>query len=66
MEPDEKLACAMVRHLGADNFMWAADYPHSDGHRNAVDDVRETLAGLDESARTKILGSTAARIYNLD
>ena len=65
MEPDETLACAMVEHLGADNFMWAADYPHSDGHRNAVDGVRATLAELNEPDRAKILGGTAARLYNL-
>ena len=65
MEPDEKLAVAMVNHLGADNFMWAADYPHSDGHHKAVEAVRSTLANLPDSDRTKILGSTAARIYAL-
>ena len=65
MEPDEKLAGAMVKHIGAGNFMWAADYPHSDGHRDAVAEVKATLADLNEVERALILGGTAERIYNL-
>ena len=52
MEPDEKLAGAMVKHLGADNFMWAADYPHSDGH-HVPGPLRQS--GEDHSADTQAL-----------
>lgn len=65
MDPDEKLAPDVIRHVGAQSFMWAADYPHSDGHRNAVEDVRATLKTLPEEDQRKILGGNAALSYNL-
>src|SRR5690348_12686553 len=29
-EPDETAAPLIIDHVGADNFMWATDYPHPD------------------------------------
>ena len=65
MEPDEELAITTIRHVGADNFMWAADYPHSDGQLDAVAKLKSTIEGLSTADQGKILGGNAERVYNL-
>ena len=65
MDADEELAAVSVAHVGAQSFMWAADYPHSDGHWDAVNSVRSTLKDLPEDDLNKVLGENARRIYGL-
>ena len=49
---------------GEDYIVWGSDYPHFDCNwLGAVKSVR--AAGLPASAQEKILGETAARVYNL-
>lgn len=64
-ETDERTFPEMVRLVGAHKFMWASDYPHEEGHAHPVTQLNETLAGLDQSDRDKVLGQNAARIYGL-
>ena len=65
MDPDEELAIGTIRHVGADSFMWAADYPHSDGHLDAVSKLKSTIKELSKADQIKILGGNAERVYNL-
>ena len=65
MDADEELAAVSVRHVGAQSIMWAADYPHSDGHWDAVNSVRSTLKDLPEDDLNKVLGENARRVYGL-
>ena len=37
MEPDEKTVVTMAQIVGADKIMWASDYPHFEGHMNAIE-----------------------------
>ena len=65
MDPDEKFAPAVIREVGADKFLWASDYPHSDGVPYPVDALKETLKELPEDDQRKILGENAIKLYNL-
>ena len=65
MDADEELAAVSVAHVGAQSIMWAADYPHSDGHWDAVNSVRSTLKDLPEDDLNRVLGENARRVYGL-
>ena len=59
------LADHRVDLLGADNLMWASDYPHFDCiFPGAVKELKEHMGGISEEARRKMLGESAARLYN--
>jgi predicted TIM-barrel fold metal-dependent hydrolase len=64
-EPDEGLTGPVLEYLGEDYMIWASDYPHLDASFGVVDDIREKLAGLTESAQRKVLGQNALRFYGL-
>lgn len=56
-----------AEHRLVDNFLWANDYPHHEGtwpHSAAA--IERTMGGLDETARAKILGLNAARIFRFE
>ena len=65
MDADEELASDMIRRVGAQSFMWAADYPHSDGHRNAAQSVRSVLKDLPQEDQARVLGDNAIEAYHL-
>ena len=65
VDPDEKTIPAMVELLGEDKFLWASDYPHLDAHYGVVEELRENIRGLPESAQRKILGENAVGVYGL-
>lgn len=54
-----------MRHIGADYFIWASDYPHVDASFGVVAELKERLAPLPEADRRKVLGENAVRFYNL-
>ena len=64
-DPDESVTAEMIRHLGADYFIWASDYPHIDASFGVVRELRQHLASLPEDARRKVLGDNARRFYRL-
>jgi predicted TIM-barrel fold metal-dependent hydrolase len=65
MDADEELASDMIRRVGAQSFMWAADYPHSDGHLNAAQSVRSVLKDLPQEDQARVLGDNAIQAYHL-
>ena len=65
-DPDETAAPFIIDHVGADNFMWATDYPHPDHPHTWVDDLKAFADRLPDSARAKVLGDNVRRIYKLD
>lgn len=65
MDPDETFAPAVIKEIGAERFMWASDYPHSDGVPDPVNEVRKTLKELPEDDQRRILGDNAIKLYNL-
>jgi predicted TIM-barrel fold metal-dependent hydrolase len=64
---EDELGLELVGRIGADNVMWASDYPHGDStwpnSRQAIDE--SGLSKLDVGTRQKILWDTAARIYRI-
>ena len=54
-------------HGLVDNFLWANDFPHHEGTwPHSAQAIERTMAGLDEIARTKILGLNAARVFGFE
>jgi predicted TIM-barrel fold metal-dependent hydrolase len=65
-DPDESTLRATVEVLGADNIIWASDYPHFDcTFPGVLRELEEGLEGLPAGAKHKILGENAARLYGL-
>jgi predicted TIM-barrel fold metal-dependent hydrolase len=61
---EEEQAALFIPNVGADSFMWASDYPHTDStfpaSRRAVE---EALGSLPAEARRKITATNCARLY---
>jgi predicted TIM-barrel fold metal-dependent hydrolase len=55
----------VLDYLGEDYMIWASDYPHLDATFNVVEEIREKLEGVPESAQRKVLGQNALRFYGL-
>jgi uncharacterized protein len=64
-DPDESITADVVRHIGAEYFVWASDYPHIDASMGVVKEMRERLAVLPLADQRKVLGENAARFYGL-
>lgn len=64
-DPDETAAPHIIRHVGAQCFMWATDYPHPDHPHTWVDDLTHYAQALDEESRHQVLGANVKRIYRL-
>ncbi|MFQ5830927.1 MAG: amidohydrolase family protein [Candidatus Methylomirabilia bacterium] len=56
----------MVHMPGEDRFNWAPDYPHVDASFGAVRRLKERMGGLPDTAKRKLLGRNAARLYGLE
>lgn len=65
-DPDESITADVVRHIGADYFIWASDYPHIDASMGVVKEMRERLQSLPLPDQRKVLGENAVRFYGLD
>ena len=65
-DPDESITADVVRHLGAEYFIWASDYPHIDASMGVVREIRERLAPLPPADQRKVLGENAVRFYGLE
>jgi predicted TIM-barrel fold metal-dependent hydrolase len=65
-EPDERSLPLIAETLGADNILWASDYPHFDAtFPGVVRELKETVERLPEAVQRKIIGENAARFYRL-
>ncbi|MYC42407.1 MAG: amidohydrolase [Acidimicrobiaceae bacterium] len=62
--PDEADA---IRQLGVDRVMWGSDYPHAEGtFPETVAALRHVFADWPADDLHKLLGATAAEVYDLD
>ena len=63
MDPDERLVKFSIEVLGAEKFLWAFDYLHSDSVVNPVKELKENLASLLDDAQRKVYGENAINLY---
>lgn len=63
---DDPVGAAAYRFFGADNYMWASDFPHSDStwpHSREV--IKKDFAEVPEDVTKKIVFENAARLYHI-
>jgi predicted TIM-barrel fold metal-dependent hydrolase len=65
-DPDERALPPIIRHVGADRFLWASDFPHSDHGGDYLQELHALTADLPADASRAIRGENAARLYHLD
>ncbi len=64
---EEELASQAIPMLGADNVMWASDYPHTDStFPESQRAIRETLGSLPPGDVRKITALNCARLYGFE
>ena len=55
------------KYFGADNFMWASDFPHTDSTwPHSLEVIEKDFAGVPEQVRQKIVCDNAARLYHIE
>jgi len=65
-DPDERALPPIIRHVGADRFLWARDFPHSDHGGDYRQVLHAITADLPADASRAVTGENAARRYRLD
>jgi len=63
---DDPIGIATRQFLGADNFLWASDYPHVDStwpHSKWV--IEQHFAGVSEEDKQKILCDNTVKLYGI-
>lgn len=66
-EAEESLLDVVVDRLGADNWVWASDYPHWDADfPGCTEEARELASALGDTAAAKLLSENACRLYGLE
>ena len=64
-DPDERGLPPIVFYVGADRFLWATVYPHSDHGADYRAGLAELTAALPPEQSPPLLGENAARLYGL-
>jgi predicted TIM-barrel fold metal-dependent hydrolase len=62
-EPDERTIGAMCALVGEERILWGSDYPHIDSTLDAPRKIRESVAGLTPSQRSRVLGANAVELF---
>ncbi len=61
-DPETRFA---VERIGVDQIMWGSDYPHNIGIADAQQALARALEGFSAQDQAKVVGGTAASVYNL-
>ncbi len=57
----------MHSYFGADNFMWASDFPHTDSTwPNSLKVIEQDFEDVPADVKRKIVFENAAKLYNID
>ena len=64
-EPEEWNIAHCAEFLGADRILWASDYPHPEYHPGVVKELQESIGGMTDADRERILGANAIEAYRL-
>jgi predicted TIM-barrel fold metal-dependent hydrolase len=63
---DDTVGCNNLAFTGADNLMWASDYPHSvTTWPNSRRYIEKQMKGVAPEARARLLAGNAVRLYGL-
>jgi uncharacterized protein len=65
-DPDERTVPDLARRYGADNFVWASDFPHFDHTPAYIESLDGLLDLLPPGDREKVAGGNAKKLYGLD
>jgi predicted TIM-barrel fold metal-dependent hydrolase len=66
-DPGERSAPAMAKLAGAENLIWASDFPHSDAkYPGVVDELREHTAQMSPAEQAALYGGNALRLYGIE
>jgi len=66
-DPGERSAPAMAQLAGAQNLIWASDFPHSDAkYPGVVDELREHTAAMSPAEQAALYGGNALRLYGVE
>lgn len=64
---DDPIGPMLFRYFGADNFMWASDFPHTDSTwPNSLKVIAQDFEGVPEDVTRKIICDNAAKLYNIN
>jgi len=64
-DPDERALPPIIDYVGADRFVWATDFPHSDHGADYMDELGALAGRLAPAARAGLLGANAAALYGI-
>jgi predicted TIM-barrel fold metal-dependent hydrolase len=65
-DPGERTVGALGPLCGADRFIWASDFPHSDAkYPGVVEELREHNSDLPDDARVGFFGRNALDLYGM-
>jgi predicted TIM-barrel fold metal-dependent hydrolase len=65
-DPGERTVGALGPLCGADRFIWASDFPHSDAkYPGVVEELREHNSNLPDDARVGFFGRNALDLYGM-
>ncbi|MGO9450621.1 MAG: amidohydrolase family protein [Candidatus Binataceae bacterium] len=64
-EPEERTIGSAMDLLGEDRVLWGSDFPHIDSTLEAPRLIRESVAGLSQDRRSKLLGANARIVFQL-
>jgi len=63
---DDPLGPGTWQYFGADNFMWASDFPHTDStFPNSLKVIEENFAGVPQEVTEKMVFTNANRLYEM-
>jgi len=65
-DPDERTVPDLAKRYGADNFVWASDFPHFDHTPAYIESLDGLLDLLPPGDREKVAGGNAKKLYGLD
>jgi uncharacterized protein len=64
---DDLTGVLTTSYFGADNFMWASDFPHTDTTwPNSVEVVERNFAGIPEAVKRKVVFDNAVKLYGMN
>jgi predicted TIM-barrel fold metal-dependent hydrolase len=64
-DPDERALPPVIDYIGADRFLWATDYPHSDHGANYMEELGELAGNLPSEVGRRLVGGNAMELYGL-